>query len=68
MSSAPKSPKEHRSFADHGAASVDEAAVSDRRDRETGVQPAQPGDAEVKQGRYGNLKENLTNRWQVLER
>lgn len=71
MSSAPKTPKEQRSFADHGAAEVDEAVVSDRRDRETGVQSAQPGDADVKlgqRGRYGNLKQNLTNRWQVRER
>ena len=71
MSSAPKTLKEQRSFADHGAASVDEAAVSGRRDRQTGVQSAQPGDADVElgqQGRYGNLKQNLTNRWQVLER
>ena len=71
MASAPKIPKEQRSFADHGAATVDEAALSDRRDRETGVQSAQPGDADVnlgEQGRYGNLKQNLTNQWKVQER
>lgn len=63
MSSMPKIPKEQRSYADHGAASVEEAASSDRRDRETGVQSGQPGDSDVnldEQGRYGNLKQNLT--------
>ena len=71
MSSLPKIPKEQRSFADHGAASSDEASAADRRDRETGVQSGQPGDADVhlgQQGRYGNLKQNLTNRWQVQDR
>ena len=71
MSSMPKIPKEQHSFADHGASSVDEAAPSDRRDRETGVQSGQPGDADVnlsEQGRYGNLKQNLTNHWQVRDR
>ena len=63
MATAPKIPKEQRSFADHGAATVEDAALSDRRDRETGVQSGQPGDADVnlkEQGRFGNLNQNLT--------
>ncbi len=63
MTTAPKIPKEQRSFADHGAASVEEAALSDRRDRKTGTQSGQPGDADVnlkEQGRFGNLNQNLT--------
>ena len=71
MATAPKIPKEQRSFADHGGTSVDDAALSDRRDRETGVQSAQPGDADVnlnEQGRYGNLKQNLTTHWKVQDR
>lgn len=71
MSSMPKIPKEQRSFADHGAATIDEAASADRRDHETGAQSGQPGDADLnlsEQGRYGNLKQNLTNQWKVQER
>ena len=63
MATAPKIPKEQRSFADHGAASVEDAALSDRRDRDTGAQSGQPGDADVnlqEQGRFGNLNQNLT--------
>lgn len=71
MATAPKIPKEQSSFADHGAALIDEAAVSDRRDSETRAQSAHPGDADVnlnEQVRYGNLKQNLTTHWQVQER
>ena len=63
MATAPKIPKEQSSFADHGAASVEDAALADRRDRETGAQSGQPGDADVnlkEQGRFGNLNQNLT--------
>jgi hypothetical protein len=67
-----KVPREQRSFADHGKLSVDDLALShDRRDVMTGAQSAQPGDADVnlgEQGRYGNLKQNLTNHWKVQER
>ena len=45
MTRAPQPPREQRSFADHG------------------VQSGQPGDADVntgQQGRYGNLKQNMT--------
>ena len=71
MAPDPKSPKEQRNFADHGAAPVEDAELSDRRERETGVPSADPGDADVnprRQGRYGNLKQNLTIHWQVQDR
>ena len=71
MGHAPKIPKEQRSFADHGARSEDEAAISDRRDLATGVQSGQVGDADVNldtQGRFGTLRQNLTTHWKVQER
>ena len=71
MATAPKIPKEQRSFADHGAASVEDAALSDRRDRDTGAQSGQPGDADVnikEQGRFGNLNQNLTTIRNVQDR
>ena len=67
-----KVPKEQRSFAAAGNLSMDNIALShDRRDVLTGVQSSQPGDADVnlgEQGRYGNLKQNLTTHWKVQER
>lgn len=71
MTHLPKIPKEQRSFADHGARSKDEAMQADRRDMETGAQSGQPGDADVNlstQGRFGNLKQNLTNQWKTQDR
>lgn len=71
MAPAPKSPKEQDDSADQGAASVEDAGLPDRLDRETSVRPAQPGDADLSPGRqrpYGNLKQNLTNHWKVQER
>lgn len=71
MSHMPKIPKEQRSFGDKGAQSVDDAQAADRRDLETGVQSADPGDADVNlktQGRFGNLKQNLTNQWKTQDR
>ena len=70
MSHAPRIPKEQRSFADRGARSLDDAAI-DRRDLSDGVQSGQPGDADVNldtQGRYGNLRQNLTTHWKVQDR
>ena len=61
MSKTPSVPKEQRSFADHGARPIDDMA--DRRDLATGAQSGQPGDADVntgQQGRFGNLKQNMT--------
>ncbi|WP_332641014.1 hypothetical protein [Brevundimonas sp.] len=71
MTHAPRIPKEQRSYADKGGKSVEDAAASDRRDLETGAQSGQPGDADVNldtQGRFGNLKQNLTNQWKVQDR
>lgn len=64
MTTAPKIPKEQRSFADRGERSLKDAALdADRRDARTGAQSGQPGDADVnlsEQGRFGNLNQNLT--------
>ncbi|CAN7376056.1 hypothetical protein [Brevundimonas sp. LjRoot202] len=71
MTHRPKVPKEQRSFGDHGARSVKEAMNSDRRDLSTGAQSDQPGDADVNldtQGRFGNLRQNLTTQWKVQDR
>jgi hypothetical protein len=71
MTHAPKVPKEQRSFADRGGKSVDDAMKADRRDLETGVQSGSPGDADVNldtQGRFGNLRQNLTTQWKTQDR
>jgi hypothetical protein len=71
MTHAPRVPKEQRSFADKGGKSVEDAMAIDRRDLETGAQSGQPGDADVNldtQGRFGNLKQNLTNQHKVQNR
>lgn len=71
MSHAPKIPKEQRSFADRGGQSVEQAMASDRRDLATGAQSGAPGDADVNldtQGRFGNLRQNLTTHWKVQDR
>ena len=71
MTHAPRIPKEQRSYADKGGQAVDDAADSDRRDLETEIQTGQPGDSDVnldEQGRFGNLKQNLTNQWKVQDR
>lgn len=71
MSHAPRIPKEQRSFAARGARPLDDALASDRRDLATGVQSGQAGDADVNldtQGRFGNLRQNLTTHWKVQDR
>ena len=71
MSHAPKIPKEQRSFADRGRQSVEQAIASDRRDLATGAQSNDPGDADVnldQQGRFGNLRQNMTTHWKVQDR
>lgn len=71
MTHIPKVPKEQRSFAARGARPLDDALSVDRRDLATGVQSGQPGDADVNtatQGRFGNLKQNLTTHWKVQDR
>jgi hypothetical protein len=70
MTHAPKIPKEQRSFADRGG-TVDDAMKADRRDLETGVQSGSPGDSDVNldtQGRFGNLRQNLTTQWKTQQR
>jgi hypothetical protein len=69
MSKSPSAPREQRSFADHGARSVEEAR--DRRDLALGVQSGQPGDADVntrEQGRFGNMRQNMTPQWKTQNR
>lgn len=69
MTKSPTVPKEQRSFADHGARTIQDMA--DRRDLATGAQSAQPGDADVntgQQGRFGNLKQNMTPQWKTQDR
>jgi hypothetical protein len=69
MTKSPSVPKEQRSFADHGARTVQEMA--DRRDQATGAQSSQPGDMDVntqQQGRFGNLKQNMTPQWKTQDR
>ncbi|QDH72582.1 hypothetical protein [Brevundimonas sp. M20] len=71
MTHSPKIPKEQRSFADRGGRSMDEAVNADRRDLATGAQSGQPGDSDVNletQGRFGNLRQNLTTHWKVQQR
>ena len=71
MTHAPRIPKEQRSYADKGVQAVESAADSDRRDLETEIQTGQPGDSDVNldtQGRFGNLKQNLTNQRKVQDR
>lgn len=71
MTHSPKIPKEQRSFADHGARSTADAMASDRRDLATGAQSSQPGDADVNlntQGRFGNLRQNMTTQWKTQDR
>jgi len=71
MTHAPRIPKEQRSFADRGGTAVEDAMNADRRDLETGAQSGQPGDADVnldQQGRFGNLKQNMTTQWKVQDR
>jgi len=71
MTHAPRIPEEQSSAADKGAQSPEQALHEDRRDVKTGAQSDQPGDADVnldEQGRFGNLKQNLTNHGQVQDR
>jgi hypothetical protein len=71
MTQAPKIPKEQRSFAARGDRDLKDAMTIDRRDLATGAQSAQPGDADVNldtQGRFGNLRQNLTTHWKVQDR
>jgi len=67
---APRIPQEQASFAAKGAPTVEDAVNADRRDLKIGGPSGQPGDAEVSldtQGRFGDLKQNLTIQWKVRE-
>lgn len=69
MTYAPRVPKEEASFADTVRA-VEDAVDSDRRDLENRVRRGQPDDSTLsphEKGRFGNLKQNLTNQWKVRE-
>jgi len=64
MTQAPRPPVDQRSAADKGAQPRDEALSHDRRDQKTGVQSNEPGDADVnldEEGRFGNIRQNLTH-------
>ncbi|MDQ8028301.1 MAG: hypothetical protein REJ23_06215 [Brevundimonas sp.] len=71
MTHSPKIPKEQRSFANRGGTSINDAMQADRRDLATGAQSGQPGDADVNldtQGRFGNLRQNMTTQWKTQQR
>ena len=71
MTTGPKIPREQRSFGDHGALSIADAATADSGDQIMVGQSSQPGEADVKlkeQGRFGNLNQNLTAIRNVQER
>lgn len=68
MTRRPPVPKEQRSFMGRDAAGNPE---SDRRDLSTGLQSNQPGDADAnldQQGRFGNLRQNMTTQWKTQDR
>ncbi len=70
MTQAPRVPKEEASFADNGARAMEDAATSEDRELENEPRTAQPGDSPLnpdEQGRFGDLKQNLTNQWKVRE-
>lgn len=71
MTHSPKIPKEQRSFGGRGGTPMVEAMNADRRDISTGAQSGQPGDADVNletQGRFGNLRQNMTTHWKTQQR
>jgi hypothetical protein len=71
MSKQPPIPKEQRSFSAEKPRDRLRSAEPDRRDEMTGAQSPQPGDADVdleKQGRYGNIRQNLTPQRSVQDR
>ncbi len=70
MTDARRVPKEETSFEDSSAQAVEDAATSDDRDRGHEPRTAQSGDSPLnpdEQGWFGDLKQNLTNRWSVRE-
>lgn len=70
MTHAPRIPPDQRSVADLGGKADQDTLKEDRRDAETGAQSGQPGDADVnldQQGRFGNLRQNLTPQRKVQD-
>jgi hypothetical protein len=71
MTKQPPIPPEQKSFAHAGARDATEKAAMDPRDLATGAQSGQPGDADVNldtQGRFGNIRQNLTTQWKTQQR
>lgn len=71
MTRTPPIPKEQRSFVSTDRSEVEDQGLDDRRDRATGVQTGQKGDAGIntdQQGRFGNLAQNLTTQWKTQNR
>lgn len=71
MTHTPRIPPEQRSAADRGGNTIEDQLSEDRRDVKTGAQSGQPGDADVnldQQGRFGNLRQNLTAQHKVQDR
>ena len=65
---APPIPPEQRSFRGERPQLTEH---HDRRDLKTGLQSGQPGDADANlktQGRYGNIRQNLTPQRHVQDR
>lgn len=68
MTRRPPVPTEQTSSSGRDAAGNPEA---DRRDLATGLQSGQPGDADAnldQQGRFGNLRQNMTTQWKTQQR
>ena len=68
MTRKPPIPKEQRSFTSRDAAGEPD---TDRRDLATGLQSGQPGDADAnldQQGRFGNIRQNMTTHWKTQDR
>jgi hypothetical protein len=71
MTRPPPIPEEQRAPGGPEQQASETEGLEDRRDRETGVQTGQPGDAGVNtdtQGRFGNLTQNLTTQWKTQAR
>jgi hypothetical protein len=71
MHKPPPIPPDQRSYARETPRDRLRSAQPDRRDLETGVQSPDPGDADVdlsKQGRFGNMRQNLTPQRKVQAR
>ena len=70
MTDARRVPKEETRFAGNGGRAVEDAAIFNDGDREIESRTAQSGDSPLnpdEQGWFGDLKQNLTNRWTVRE-